>query len=96
MDTNPYQSPELDPEKHPLDAEVPACPECGQAMERGYITTGAAVYWRNWQDRRWLVFWAKKLPGTGPAFIGTNKLGGFRCPECELVLFRYGRHRQSP
>jgi len=91
METNPYQSPEPDPGKDPSRD----CPECGQAMERGYITTGAAVYWRNWEDRRWLLFSADKLPGTGPAFVGTNKLGGFRCPQCELVLFQYGRHRQS-
>jgi len=95
MEFNPYQSPTDDSPPQMPGIEPMECPECGEPMETGYVTTAARLSWRNWTDRTWAIFGFKKLPGTGPAFVGSNKLSGFRCRRCELVVFRYGVHKKA-
>ncbi len=63
-------------------------------METGYITPSGPLFWRNWTQGIFLVF-SGKLPGTYPAFVGFNKLSGFRCHGCELVVMRYGNHKMA-
>jgi hypothetical protein len=93
MSTNPYQSPREDGGSESPATELLVCPECGEPMEAGYVTTGARMYWRNWSDRSWLVWPSDGIAGTRASFVGSNKLTGFRCASCELVVFRYGTHK---
>lgn len=93
MEPNPYQPPNSIVEPEPQEISPLACPECGRPMEPGYVTVGARLYWRKWHDRSWLVSSAEGIPSTHPAFVGTNKLSGFRCALCELIIFRYGMHK---
>jgi|GEM_PF-3150225 len=93
---NPWQSPGAEPrpwKSGPGDSIC--CPECGAGMRPGYLTTGAWLYWRKWTDRSLLVKFSDRLPNTLPSFVGTNRLPGYRCEECELVVFRYGNHRSE-
>ncbi len=98
MNENPWQSPTSAPgEKRVADfgsnSPVLKCPECSGVMEPGYLTTGAWLYWRRWDDRSLLVRFSDRLMKTLPSFVGTNRLPGFRCSQCEVVVFRYGNHR---
>lgn len=98
-DDDPWRPPRSGPGDWKVHLEGPDCkldcPECGQAMEPGYLTTGAWLYWREWQDKSLLVRFSDRLPNTLPTFVGINRLPGFRCPACEMIVFRYGSHRQE-
>ena len=66
------------------------CPECHGAMETGFIPTGGGIFWFRQRRAPDLFSFAKSLPGTSSWFRGA-KLEAYRCPRCELVLFRYGK-----
>jgi len=95
METNPYESPNADASADADNARSMSCPECGERMEPGYVTTGARMYWRGWGDTSWFVSYLNGLPGTRPAFVGSIKLSGYRCATCELIVFRYGTQKSS-
>lgn len=92
MEPNPYQSPQADPGAETPHVPVFTCPECGQPMEPGYVSTGQFVFWRRWTTPWWLPY-AGALRGTGPRLFGFQKLSGYRCQRCEVVVFRYGNHK---
>jgi predicted RNA-binding Zn-ribbon protein involved in translation (DUF1610 family) len=92
METNPYESPSEAGKAEIRPAKSMACPECGQPMESGYVLSRSGMYWRRWSQRSWLLFpWTRCIPGTDAAL--PKKLSAFRCPFCELVIFRFGAHR---
>jgi len=96
MTINPYESPESDPNEPFEQEDALKCPECGQPMEPGYFL-GKGVYWRKWGEKPYTSWGLPvSLPGTAAAFVGTNKIGGFRCADCELIVFRYGKHKIRP
>ncbi len=95
MDTNPYQPPEEDCSGPRSDAQRMDCPKCGRAMENGHLRTTGRIYWRAWENHSWLLSGSEALPGTGPGFVGGNRIGAFRCEHCELVIFQYGGHKRS-
>lgn len=94
---NPWRAPATGPEEwrapHSAADHSLTCPECSGRMEPGCLTTGAWLYWRDWNDRSMLVRFADRLPNTLPSFVGINRLSGFQCERCEVVVFRYGSHR---
>ena len=94
-ETNPYQSPEEDADYPLPDASNLDCPKCGRPMENGYLATSGRIYWRTWRNQSWVLFGSEALPGTGPGVVGINRIGGFRCEYCELVVFGYGEHKRS-
>ena len=96
MKENPYQAPhiDLDSETEPDVDKCPSCPECGKTMEAGYIASSASLYWRKWNNQNWLLRGNESLSKTSSVF-GINKLSGFRCGDCEIVLFAYGEARKK-
>lgn len=97
-DRNPWQPPEADFHARPAAVSRPVplvCPECGAGMRPGYLTTGSWLYWRRWNDRSLLVRFSDRVRGTLPSFVGTNRLPGYRCEQCEVIVFRYGDHRHE-
>jgi Domain of unknown function (DUF6487) len=100
QDPDPWRPPEAEVRPWILSTGpdgngIPCCPECGREMQPGYLTTGSWLYWREWTDRSMLVKFSDRLPNTPPTFVGTNRLPGFRCKDCEVVVFRYGGHRKE-
>ena len=95
METNPYQSPAVKAQGDDNDVRPLACPECGEQMQHGYLMTSNELYWRSWNDKSWLVWKKEFLAGTRPAFVGSNKLSGYRCASCELIVFRHGMQKNS-
>jgi hypothetical protein len=70
------------------------CPKCGGEMEHGYLQVGASVGLG--------VFWFDRLFEHGQQFkakkerlmttiAAPRNIEGFRCPECKIVLFEYGK-----
>lgn len=98
MNENPYKAPRIN---DPIEADVsefsvdyrPNCPECCTAMEAGYIASSASLFWRRWSNQRWLLRGNESLAKTSSVF-GINKLSGFRCVDCEIVMFAYGKSRK--
>ena len=86
---NPYHPPASDA---PVETETRDCPDCGAAMFPGDVTGNA--YWMDKGASRW-----RRLVSRGDALIGggfritltTQRLAGFRCGNCGLVMVRKGR-----
>jgi hypothetical protein len=95
MNDNPYQAPGIDEAGKPeLSVDgCPSCPVCDEVMEAGYIASSASLYWRHWTNQKWLLRGNESLSKTSSVF-GINKLSGFRCADCEIVLFAYGKSRK--
>lgn len=98
MEINPYQPPDENSADQKVPVEPIACPECGDLMEPGYVSTAGSLYWQNWLNPawwHWVGLGLQRLAGTRPAFVGFNRLTGFRCRGCELIVFRYGAHKKA-
>ncbi len=81
-----------DPNVH----EALRCPQCRQWMQPGFVAVSQGLLWlRNPESAT--VDFAENLPGTN-AIMRANRLPGWRCLSCELVLLRYGRtvHKHLP
>ncbi len=92
--TNPYESPAINENSTESGADKSrkmACPECGKPMENGYFPS-TGIFWKLPGAMPISITSKEALPGTVPRSFrwGTNKVGGFRCRDCELVLFWYG------
>jgi len=98
MNNNPYQAPRADVadeagnSAHSVTAS-PKCPICDRVMEAGFIASSSSLYWRQWTNQKWLLRGNESLSKTSSVF-GINKLSGYRCVDCEIVLFAYGKSRK--
>lgn len=75
----------------PLEAgshsESPLCPRCKKPMEHGYVSAGNTIYWSPilsimptlHKGGEWL----------SAELFGPNRLVGWRCHPCRLVLVDY-------
>lgn len=96
MSDNPYASPAVTPSVATLGDRPLRCPECNEEMEQGYITTTGRMYWRTWDDQSWILTEQQHgVSGTNPGFFSANRLSGYRCSGCELVIFRHGTQKKS-
>ena len=93
MKPNPYESPS-ESTNAPHDTTHPqmSCPECGKQMEPGYFPSSGGIHWKQPDEQSVSFLLSKCLPGT-LGFWKVAKMGGFRCPDCELVVFRFGKHK---
>lgn len=64
------------------------CPRCGKKMERGYITAAQLIYWSKEKTSRWIRAGDEHLVGS--RWSGTCS-EAYRCPNCKIVLFSYGK-----
>ena len=61
------------------------CPECGGAMEKGFIISNA-VRWSDKKHTQWALGQEVIIPVNLAAL---SNVEAFRCPKCRLVLFHY-------
>ena len=71
------------------------CPQCHSSMQDGFIPAGGGIFWFRREPDPQLFAFAKALPGTS-SWFRRAKLEAYRCPRCELVLFRYGKQVPDP
>lgn len=66
------------------------CPQCGDEMENGHVSTGGIVWkrYRNWK------YWDGEEM-RGDFAYGFNYHTGFRCTKCELIIVRYNEDTNS-
>jgi hypothetical protein len=72
-----------------LDVEIKdySCPECGEKMERGYVTARDFIHWEtDKKSGRFWLFGAEWLSTMG--WFTNPKCPGLRCRKCGLVLFK--------
>ncbi|MEM6748876.1 MAG: PF20097 family protein [Planctomycetota bacterium] len=68
------------------------CPSCHGYMVGGYLSVSQGLKFIRNHDHRSKPM-AEHLPGTH-AVLRPNRLPAWKCPSCELMLFRYGRKLQ--
>jgi hypothetical protein len=71
------------------ERESMRCPGCRQWMQSGHVAISHGVMWLRNADSSHLPF-SESVPGTH-ALMRANRLPAWRCPSCELLLFRFGR-----
>jgi len=65
-------------------SEVKKCPECGGAMEKGYIIT-EGIRWSKEKHAR-LALWEDFIPN----------VEAYRCTNCKLVMIPHGYEKDKP
>ena len=68
-----------------LVGEIVNCPECGGAMEKGFIISNA-VRWSDKKHAQWALGQEAIIPVNLAAL---SNVEAYRCPKCRLVLFHY-------
>ncbi len=64
------------------------CPECNATMEEGLLPVSAGMHWLHGRTPGGGGM-AEDVPGTH-AVMRPNRMEGYRCKKCHLILFRYG------
>ncbi len=64
------------------------CPECSALMEEGLLPVSEGMHWVKGRTTGGGEF-AEDVPGTH-AVMRPNRMAGWRCKKCHLILFRYG------
>jgi len=80
------------PSRREFDISELKCPECTAYMNVGYIPITGGLTWRNKDEPVGFVTNLSGLPGTvwvNP--FARPKLPGFHCPNCQIILFKYGK-----
>lgn len=80
------------PSRRQLNISELKCPECAAYMKAGYIPITGAIAWRNKNEPVGFITNLSGLPGTvwvNP--FARPKLPGFHCPNCQIILFKYGK-----
>ncbi len=75
-----------------LEVKEMKCPECFMPMQEGYIPLISGINWRRRGESVGMLTLFSGLPGTvwwNP--FNRPKLPGFHCPDCKVVLFKYGK-----
>ena len=63
------------------------CPECNTLMEEGLLPVSRGMHWLHGRPSGGGM--AEDVPGTH-AVMRPNRMAGWRCKKCHLILFRYG------
>lgn len=68
------------------------CPECNALMEEGLLPVSDGLHWLRGRPTggSGVVGMAEDVPGTH-AVMRPNRMEGWRCKKCHLILFRYGQ-----
>lgn len=69
------------------------CPECNTLMEEGLLPAADGLHWlrgRPTGGASGAGGMAEDVPGTH-AVMRPNRMEGWRCKKCHLILFRYGQ-----
>lgn len=69
------------------------CPECNVLMEEGLLPVADGLHWlrgRPTGGGGGAGGMAEDVPGTH-AVMRPNRMEGWRCKKCHLILFRYGQ-----
>lgn len=74
----------------PVAEGAAPCPVCGRRMAEGYLVPMAGVHWREEGAPVGLPHALSGLPGT-VGWWRRPRLHAFRCAECAVVSFQYGR-----
>jgi hypothetical protein len=77
-----------------VDPSSVTCPECGAKMAEGYLAVLAGLHWREIGEPIGMPHALGGLPGT-VGWRGRPRLHAFRCGECSVVTFKYGK-KASP
>ena len=64
------------------------CPECNALMEEGLLPVADGLHWVRGRQPGGNIM-AEDVPGTH-AVMRPNRMEGYRCKKCKLILFRYG------
>ena len=64
------------------------CPECNALMEEGLLPVAEGLHWLRGRKPGGPGM-AEDVPGTH-AVMRPNRMEGWRCKKCHLILFRYG------
>jgi hypothetical protein len=64
------------------------CPECNATMEDGLLPVSNGMHWVRGRKPGGGGM-AEDVPGTH-AVMRPNRMEGYRCKKCHLILFRYG------
>jgi ribosomal protein S27AE len=87
---NPYQPPAS---RELVASDTRVCPECGANMISGEIT--GSVYWNDKGTSIFRRFLSRGRSLMGGSVLGitlkAQRLAGFRCGACGLVMFVEGR-----
>lgn len=65
------------------------CPECNATMEEGLLPVSDGLHWSRGRATGGSGM-AEDVPGTH-AVMRPNRMEGWRCKKCHLILFRYGQ-----
>ena len=66
------------------------CPECNALMEEGLVPVADGLHWVRGRKPGGGGAMAEDVPGTH-AVMRPNRMTGWRCKKCHLILFRYGQ-----
>ena len=66
------------------------CPECNALFEEGLLPVAHGMHWVRGRKPGGVGAFAEDVPGTH-AVMRPNRLEGWRCKKCHLILFRYGQ-----
>lgn len=70
--------------------EPTRCPKCRALMQTGFLPTSTGMHFIRGDGKAASQF-AEDLPGTH-SIMRANRLLAWRCKNCEVVLFKYGRN----
>lgn len=79
-------------DRRQLNITALKCPECAAYMNVGYVPVTGGITWRNKDEPVGFITNLSGLPGTvwvNP--FARPKLPGFHCPNCQIILFKYGK-----
>ena len=65
------------------------CPSCGSKLERGFINSIRPIYW-SYEKKKTITSFGEKLVFSWGSFT-TSVAKAYRCKNCKLVLFYYGK-----
>ena len=75
-----------------LGENEPKCPKCYKIMIEGYMPTVGGVSWRDRNEPIGIPTIFNGLPGT-TFWIKRPLLHAFRCKDCKVIIFKYGKFR---
>jgi len=70
------------------------CPDCHNHLEEGYVSVKDGLNWLRSANTPTGVQFAEGIPGTS-AIMRSNRLVGWRCRKCELIIFAHGRRHEE-
>jgi hypothetical protein len=66
-----------------------ACPQCGQKMEQGYVTSGRPIRWAVNKPKAGLIWFTEKTELLSTGLFSPPTCLAQRCRRCNLVVFKH-------